>query len=493
MGDGERDDGAPPDETAPETDVQRHHFGVGERRRHRPHLDASPDATRAERRPKHTPLWKSEVMADDGTEPSSDDLWADTRPDRSATPEGSQPSGPPPGPPSPPPTVGPDPTLVQPVLRGPVLPPGVPPTGGPPGGPPDPPGGAGDRPEGPPPWLLPAAAALIGLLVVGLVVALVVRDGTEEDSAVTTLPLIGTVEPSTTMASGTTAPTSPPSSAPATPAPTAATTTAATTTTAAPTTAAPTTAAPTTAAPTTAAPTTAAPTTAAPPPTRPDPGFAVVDGTTVEIAASCLVLPLEPNTADLQIVSHLLVTDDGRLVLDRWFDEGGVDGLDGEFVDSGSVLETTALDAVGPAFTATLRPVDGGDAVDVAVNPDPDRSLDCPDTIRTRDADDAESSQYTHAILDVCTVRPGDDDRLDVAGIGSEGARFAVDDNGDGTVELRFTDRRVGDLVDPDAEASFDETVATYDGLAAGDGDELRVRIEVELAAPRTCEPSEAP
>jgi len=324
---------------------------------------------------------------------------------------------------------------------------------------------------------------MIGLLVVGLVVALVVRDGGEDDSAVTTLPLIGTVEPSTTMASGTTAPTSPPSSAPATPAPTAATTTTATTDPA------PTT--PTTAAPTTAAPTTAAPTTARPP-AFPDPGFAVVDGTTVEIAASCLVLPLEPNTADLQIVSHLLVTDDGRLVLDRWFDEGGVDGLDGEFVDTGSVLETTALDADGTAFTATLRPVDGGDAVDVALNPDPDRSLDCPDTIRTRDADDDESSQYTHAILDVCTVRPGDD-RLDVAGIGSEGARFAVDDNGDGTVELRFTDRLVGDLVDPDAEASFDETVATYEGLVAGDGDELTVRIEVELAAPRTCETSEAP
>lgn len=220
------------------------------------------------------------------------------------------------------------------------------------------------------------------------------------------------------------------------------------------------------------------------------PGFAIVDGITVEIVVSCLVVPLEPNTADLQIVSHLMLTDEGRLVLDRWFDEGGVDGLDGEFVDTASVLETTALDADGLAFTATLRPLDGGDDVEVAVNPQ--QPADCPDTIRTRDADDSELSQYTYAILDVCTVRPGND-RLDVAGIGSEGGRFAVDDNGDGTAELRFTDRRVGDLVDPAATVSFDESVATYEGLVS-DGDDTRtVRIEVELAAPRTCEPSEAP
>lgn len=217
----------------------------------------------------------------------------------------------------------------------------------------------------------------------------------------------------------------------------------------------------------------------------------MVDGQTLEIASSCFVVPLAPNSAELQVASHLLFTRDGRLVLDRWVD-GGTGGLDGEYVDEATVLEATALDggAVTGPFTATLRPVGGGRDVEVTVNPD--RSPECPDTIRTRDADDSELSQYTHAILDVCTVRPGGD-RLDVAGIGSDGARFAIDDNGDGTVELQFTDRRVGDLVDPDASATFDESVALYEGLVADDDDELTVLVEVELAAPRTCNPSEAP
>lgn len=321
---------------------------------------------------------------------------------------------------------------------------------------------------------------MIGLLVIGLVVALVVRDDGDDDTTATTLPLIGTSEPSSTIAATSTTITLEPSTSSTAPTTAAATTVPATTP--------PTTVATTT---TTVVPTTT--TTAAPVPALPDPGFAVVDGQTVQIARSCLVVPLEPATADLQVVSHLLPTIDGRLVLDR-FSDGGSNGLDGTFVDTGTALQATVLDG-GPLrgpFTATLRPADGGPDVDVAVNPDPGRSVDCLDTIRTRDADDSERSQYTHAILDVCTVRP-DDDRLDVAGIGSDGARFTVDDNGDGTVELRFTDRRVGDLTDPDATASFDESIAFYEGVVSGGGDELVVRIEVELAAPRSCSPTEAP
>ena len=476
MSHGQGDHGTTPDEPTADTDAQRCDFVVGGRRRHHPHLDARPAVARARRPPTPARLWKSEPMAADGTEPDSDDLWADTRPDGTATPSGSPPPTRPPD--------GPDPTLVQPIVTGP--PSGGPPPGGPPPPGAGPPGGGGDEPEGPPPWLLPAAAAMIGLLVIGLVVALIVRDGGEDDTAVTTLPLIGSVESSTTVPAATTSSSAIP--------PTTTTPTTSTTTTTQPTTT-PATTTPATTPPTTTPPdptTTAppSPTTSTAPPVLPDPGLAIVDGITVEIVVSCLVVPLEPNTADLQVVSHLMVTDEGRLVLDRWFDEGGVDGLDGEFVDTASVLEAVAVDADGLAFTATLRPLDGGDDVEVAVNPQ--RTADCPDTIRTRDADDSELSQYTYAILDVCTVRPGND-RLDVAGIGSEGARFAVDDNGDGTAELRFTDRRVGDLVDPAATVSFDESVATYAGLVT-DGDDARtVRIELELAAPRTCEPSEAP
>jgi hypothetical protein len=180
-------------------------------------------------------------------------------------------------------------------------------------------------------------------------------------------------------------------------------------------------------------------------------------------------------------------------VLDRWVDEGEANGLD-VTTDDGERLETVSLDADNftGAFSAVVRRPGGGATIELSLNPGPDQPSGCSDVVRTRDADNTELSQYTHAVLDVCTVRPAER-LLDVAGIGSEGARFTIDDNGDGTAELRFSDHDVDDLVDPDAIVSVDELTATYAGLVSGGGDERNVRIEVGLAAPRTCDPSEAP
>ena len=429
-------------------------------------------------------------MADDGNEPSSDDLWANTRPEGAPAPGAASP-GPTP----------PDPTLVQPVVAGPNLPPSAPPPGppaGPPGAPPPPPGN-GDDPDGPPPWLLPAAAAMIGLLVIGLVIALLVRDDGEGDTTSTSLPLIGTTTPSTVASPNTTPPpeTTAPSqsaeggstSAPPTTEAATTTTIPATTTTATTTT----TTATTTTTTTTSTTSTTTTTTTAPAPPLPDPGFAVIDGTTTPITTACLVIPLEPNTADYQVASYLVATDGGRLVLDRWADEGGANGLDAT-TDDGEPLDTVSLDtdSFTGAFSAVLRRAAGDATIEVSLNPGPGQPADCADVVRTRDADATELSQYTHAVLDVCTVRPAER-LLDVAGIGSEGARFTVDDNGDGTAELRFSDRRVDDLVDPDATVTIDELTVTYTGLVSGAGNVRSVFIELRLDAPRSCDPSEAP
>ncbi len=423
-------------------------------------------------------------MAEDGYEPTSDELWANTNP------TGAQPS--PSAEPTIPAPATPDPTLVQPTVGG--APPPIPPGGGPP--PTGPPGGGppGDYPDERPVWLLPVAAGLVGSLVLGLVLVLLLRDGGGDDTATTTtLSLTGTTVssstiPETTIEATTTSETTPETTIDTT------TTVAETTTTSE----SPTTTQSTTTTSTTTTSTTTT-TTEPPPPPLPDPGFALVDGITYPLQASCFTVPLAPNSGEYQVASYLITTGSSRLVLDRWSDEGGSQGLDGDFVDVGESLDSSDLEgeAVNDPFTAIMTPAGGGEpSFEVAVNPPAGGPENCLDTVQTRDGDNSELSQYTRAVLDVCAVKP-DPALLDVAGIASEGGMFDVIDNGDGTVELTYSDPgTAGPLIDPDATVNFDEAIVFYEGRVVGEGSDPEVRnvlIEVELAAPRECNASEAP
>ena len=420
-------------------------------------------------------------MAEDGYEPTSDELWANTNPT-------GRPAVPPNEPTVPAPTT-PDPTMVQPTVGG--APPPLPPGGGPPppgGGPPD-----GDPPERPA-WLLPVAAGLIGSLVLGLVLVLLLRDdGNDNADTGTTLALTGTTVPGSSIPETTIEPTTTSEAAPETTLETTTTSTdeATTTTTEAPET--------TTSTTTTSSTTTSTTTTTAPPPVLPDPGFATVDGVTYPLQASCFTVPLSPNSGEYQVASYLVTTNSSRLVLDRWSDEGNFNGLDGNLVDTDEPLESSELsgESVNSSFTATMTAADGGSpSFDVAVNPPVGGPVDCFDTVQTRNGDNDEFSQYTRAVLDICTTNSGPA-LLYVVGIASEGGRFEVVDDGAETVELTYSDPTTsGPLTDPAATLSFDETIVFYDGRVVGEGSDPEIRnvlIEVEFVAPRECDESEVP
>jgi hypothetical protein len=420
-------------------------------------------------------------MAEDGYEPTSDELWANTNPT-------GRPAVPPNEPTVPAPTT-PDPTMVQPTVGG--APPPLPPGGGPPppgGGPPD-----GDPPERPA-WLLPVAAGLIGSLVLGLVLVLLLRDdGNDNADTGTTLALTGTTVPGSSIPETTIEPTTTSEAASETTLETTTTSTdeATTTTTEAPET--------TTSTTTTSSTTTSTTTTTAPPPVLPDPGFATVDGVTYPLQASCFTVPLSPNSGEYQVASYLVTTNSSRLVLDRWSDEGNFNGLDGNLVDTDEPLESSELsgESVNSSFTATMTAADGGSpSFDVAVNPPVGGPVDCFDTVQTRNGDNDEFSQYTRAVVDICTTNLGPA-LLYVVGIASEGGRFEVVDDGADTVELTYSDPTTsGPLTDPAATLSFDETIVFYDGRVVGEGSDPEIRnvlIEVEFVAPRECDESEVP
>ncbi|MBV1894734.1 MAG: hypothetical protein KUG57_11840, partial [Ilumatobacteraceae bacterium] len=353
-------------------------------------------------------------------EPTSDEVWANTNP---ASPPPSE-SGP--EQPSTPPID--DPTSVLPVTdpstpaggSGGASPggPGAPP---PRGGPPQD-GSSGERP----PWLLPVAAGLVGSLVVGLTLLVVLSDDdnndTSDKASETTLPDTNSPAATATPTSTTTSEPVPSSSTEATQS---------TTLTASTVEVQPATTLSTTTTTTSPAATSTTSTTVSedlPPPTEPDPGTAVIDGSVYPLEASCLSVPLQPDSADLRVASYLVDASFGRLVFDRWEDNGFADGLDATDIDSGEAFDVSDLLGSGLSgpFSASLSwPDDLSATFDVAFGPPRGGPIDCLDTLQTRDADSDPASRYTRAILDVCTTVPGPG-LLDVTGVASESALFNI-------------------------------------------------------------------
>ncbi|MDX2379385.1 MAG: hypothetical protein QNM02_06470 [Acidimicrobiia bacterium] len=410
-------------------------------------------------------------MADDG---SGDDIWANTKPESEggSTPTGD-PAGPPPMPPPDPgattvqPTTGGvDPTMVQPTTAA-AAAAAAGAAGTPPGSPP--PGGSESESSGwRPAWLIPALIALFVALVIGLIAVLSSGDdGSDTDTSTTT---------SSSEVTTTTDPLFVPVDSdgnPTTTEPGIATTIGDETTV-------PATDPPTTDPPATDPPTTDPPS-SDPPVELPDPGFASVDGETVEIRTTCRVRPTDDG--DTEIVSYLVENSSGRIVIERWFG-GGTDGVDVDIVQNSDHASSGPTDGetVTDAFTATVT---GDVDLDVAVNPPADGPDECLDYVETS-VDDG-SQTHVYVVLDVCASG------FDNAGIASEGVHFSAIDNADGTAVLTFSDRTSGDLTDPKAFVDIDETIFTYIGEVSGGSDTRAILIELDLAGARECADSEKP
>jgi hypothetical protein len=349
------------------------------------------------------------------------DLWANTSPQPPTPPTAAAGAG--------------DPTQVQLVTPAPTTPGGLPPItppivprrGG--GG-----GGGGGGGSGMPPGGQPLAGgrsqwggpATIGLLVGGVVAAIVVllltRGGddsvqTVDESTTTvlidsTIPAEPTIDPAMTVVAQATVPPADTTIDP--------TTTEATETTTAPT--------------TTTAPATTATSTG---PALASPGTVRVDGVEYSIERSCFTVPLAPSYADLQVFSHLISIDGISVIVEQWFDEGGI--TDGAFsvrgfpADTGKFLE---LDQ-GYAFEA---PAGSGNFSIVANPPSTGSNCGSEQGIQTFDAND--KPRYLRALVDACFISNNAGEST-VIGYGSDLGRVEITGDADGNYFMTYSDPAV--------------------------------------------------
>jgi hypothetical protein len=318
--------------------------------------------------------------------------------------------------------------------------------------------------------LVPAAIALVLLLLLGLVVGLVLRgdDNTADTTPETASSLqTTTTEETTTTVEPTTEPpaTDPPATDP------------------------PATDPPATDPPATDPPATDPPATDPPTPTLPDPGFATIGSETVPIDANCMVIPLLPNTADYQVNSILATTSDGRVILDRWYDEGDAHGLDFWLVDTDQRGAASMVEDMGDGFVGLVE-VDGT-SIAVAANPIPEEPDDCSETVITS-FEDIDTFPFTQAALDVCTTGDGPD--YTVVALLTEQSRVTIADFGDGTAEVTYLVPREDSLyIDPMAFSVDEDAGRAYTALLDLDGKSLELFALFEIPALRTCDPSEIP
>jgi hypothetical protein len=347
-------------------------------------------------------------MTDEGNRDA--DLWANT---------GPQPASPPT------PSAGAmGPTQVQPVMPSavtpggipPITPPTIPPTGDGFGAP------RGGRPSasGWPRW---AGPTTIGLLVGGVVVAIIVvvltRGGDDSVQTVdestttvridTTIPVETTIDPATTVIAEATVP-----SAETTVDPTTELTE-------------------TTPEPATTPATTTTPTG----PALASPGTVRVDGVEHSIERSCLTVPLAPDYADLQVFSHLISIDGTSVVVEQWFDEGGITGgafsVRGFPADTGKFLE---LDQ-GYAFEA---PAGSGD-FSIVANPT-STSSDCANEQGIQTFGPNDKPRYLRALIDACSIS-NDAGESTVIGYGSDLGRVEIKGDVDGNYFMTYSDPAV--------------------------------------------------
>ncbi|MEM8620689.1 MAG: hypothetical protein AAGF73_13300 [Actinomycetota bacterium] len=438
--------------------------------------------------------------------PDDDDLWAPTRP------AGVGPSTPPDRPHAGA-AHGPEPTQVQPVTGQPAIRLGLGTT-------------AEAGPDGPrqrPPWLLPASIALGVVLIGGLVVALT-SGGGDDDANVPAASSSTSTAPGNSIATASSAPTADESGAASTISDAVALTT--TTTTAAaststdastsdvsattdvsdgttPGTSDPVTVtsqeSPTQSTSSATAPPTASTTTPSTVPSTepsvptdpsratPDPGFATYGSEVLAIDAACSAQPLGPDGDDL---TTFLVrsASDQRVVIEQRRSGNDV-RLDVRYPDDGQTLSADMVAVTDE--TVAGRVERNGTPIDIVVAAPTGGVSQCFDFIELTPTSDIEGRGYTAGILDVCAVDTPSGRAI--SGVATDNTSFTIvpiDDIARLTIDVPSLG---GTFVDDDALADRDETIVFYEGVVEGAGEPRAAYVEIELAAPRVCAPSESP
>jgi hypothetical protein len=163
-------------------------------------------------------------------------------------------------------------------------------------------------------------------------------------------------------------------------------------------------------------------------------GTVRVNGVEYSIERSCFTVPLAPSYADLQVFSHLISIDGTSVIVEQWFDEGGI--TDGAFsvrgfpADTGKFLE---LDQ-GYAFEAPA----GSGNFSIVANP-PSTGSDCGSEqgIQTFGAND--KPRYLRALVDACFIS-NDAGESTVIGYGSDLGRVEITGDAAGKYFMTYSD-----------------------------------------------------
>jgi hypothetical protein len=198
---------------------------------------------------------------------------------------------------------------------------------------------------------------------------------------------------------------------------------------------------------------------------------------------------LEPNYGHYQLNSQIVSTSLGRLVLDRWYDEAGANGLDIWNIDSNERLVASSVDDHENGYIATVDI--GGNTAPIAANPLPEGPGDCFETVVTSDSD-IEMWPHTQAVLDLCSTGGGP--AHDVVAILTEGSRLTIFDDGAGGARV-FYEPPFGDdpFTDDNGTSANEDALRVYEAAMARSPDTLFLRAQLGVPALRTCDANDIP
>lgn len=144
----------------------------------------------------------------------------------------------------------------------------------------------------------------------------------------------------------------------------------------------------------------------------------------------CRTIPFAPRTGGYQVVGYVYQDTFGLAVLDRWSDEGGVQGV---YIDGQDVVLTELSEGFGFEF------VEGDSAVIASANPPDAPETACLGTVTQFTAGDDVPTR-TYSVVVACAS--GSATRLGL----SENGLVVVSPLGDGVADVQVTRATGGDF-----------------------------------------------
>ncbi|NQY56673.1 MAG: hypothetical protein HRT86_09370, partial [Ilumatobacteraceae bacterium] len=205
------------------------------------------------------------------------------------------------------------------------------------------------------------------------------------------------------------------------------------------------------------------------------------------IDAACNEQPLGPDGDDLTTFLVRSATDQRVVVEQR---RSGDDVLlDVHYPDDGQTFSASTVTVTDGTVAGRIER--NGASIDIVVAAPTGGVGQCLDFIELIPTSDIDGRGYTAGILDVCAVDTPSGRAI--SGLATDNTNFTVVPADDVARLAIDAPSLGGTLIDDDALADSDESIVFYEGVVEGAGEPQAAYVEIELAAPRVCAPSEAP